>query len=197
MPITKQAASIFCLIKDCRVNTLMTIESLIEIFKTSLFELGGQPVSLLWIVQLFSALLIVSIFARFIKSFLKHQLLVKLGIDGGNREAIATLTSFCLGAFGYLLVLQATGVNLSSLAVIIGGLGVGIGFSLQDIIKNLLSGLTILVERKLRVGDFIEFDNVEGYIEEISIRHSFYNYSQIRRLGSGYSQLANCGRANH
>ncbi|MBP0017876.1 MAG: mechanosensitive ion channel [Cyanobacteria bacterium SBLK] len=153
------------------------IERLIEIFRASLFELGGQSVSLLWLFQLFSALLIVSIVTRFLKSFLKHRLLVKLGIDGGNREAIATLTSFCLGAFGYLLVLQATGVNLSSLAVIIGGFGVGIGFSLQDIIKNLLSGLTILVERKLRVGDFIEFDNVEGYIEEISIRSTV-----IRRL---------------
>ncbi|MEM9538452.1 MAG: mechanosensitive ion channel domain-containing protein [Cyanobacteria bacterium P01_E01_bin.42] len=133
--------------------------------------------SLLWIVQLFGAFLIVSLVARLIKGFLKHQLLVRLGIDGGNRETIATLTSLCLGGFGYLLILSATGVNLSSLAVIVGGLGVGIGFSLQDIIRNLLSGLTILIERKLRVGDFIEFDNVEGYIEEISIRSTV-----IRRL---------------
>jgi len=56
------------------------------------------------------------------------------------------------------------------LAVLAGGLGVGIGFGLQDATKNFISGLTILLERKLKVGDFIEFDSLSGYIKEISIR---------------------------
>lgn len=146
------------------------IELAIQLLKTPFLELGGQTISLLWIAQLMLAVVTVSIITRFIKNFLKHRILAGLGIDGGNREAIATLISFGLGAVGYVIVLQATGFNLASLAVIVGGLGVGIGFGLQDITKNLLSGLTILVERKLRVGDFIEFDDIEGYIEEISIR---------------------------
>ncbi|MGD1851736.1 MAG: mechanosensitive ion channel domain-containing protein [Cyanophyceae cyanobacterium] len=66
------------------------------------------------------------------------------------------------------------------MAVIIGGLGGGIGFGLQDITKNLLSGLTVLLERKLKVGDFIEFDDIAGYIEEISIRSTV-----IRTLEGG------------
>jgi potassium efflux system protein len=146
------------------------IELATQLLETPFWEIGGQAISLLWVVQLLLALVTVSIVTRFIKSFLKHRLLAGLGIDGGNREAIASLISFGIGAFGYIIVLQATGFNLASLAVIIGGLGVGIGFGLQDVTKNLLSGLTILVERKLRVGDFIEFDTIEGYIEEISIR---------------------------
>lgn len=140
------------------------------IFEKTLFELGGQSISLLWIFKLLIALLAVSIATRCLKSFLKYRLLSRLGIDGGNKEAIATLVSFGIGTFGYLIILQATGIDLSSLAVIIGGLGVGIGFGLQDFTKNLLSGLTILIERKLRVGDFVEFDEVAGYIEEIAIR---------------------------
>lgn len=158
-----------------------TVNALINtIFQQTLFELGEQPVSLLWICQLLIALLAVGIVTRLIKNFLKYRLLAKFGIDGGNKEAIATLVSFGLGTFGYLIVLQATGIDLSSLAVIIGGLGVGIGFGLQDITKNLLSGLTVLVERKLRVGDFVEFDNIAGHIEEISIRSTV-----IRTLEGG------------
>ncbi|MEM8641319.1 MAG: mechanosensitive ion channel domain-containing protein [Cyanobacteria bacterium P01_G01_bin.54] len=151
-----------------------------QLFQRALFELGGQPISLLWLLKLMVALFVVALLTRLIKNFLKHRLLARLGLEGGNREAIATLVSLGLGAFGYLVVLQATGIDLSSLAVIIGGLGVGIGFGLQDIAKNLLSGLTVLVERKLKVGDFIEFDGVVGYIEEISIRSTV-----IRQLGGG------------
>jgi len=52
----------------------------------------------------------------------------------------------------------------------LGGLGIGVGFGLQEITKNLISGLTLLVEGKLQVGDYIEFDGLLGYIQEISIR---------------------------
>ncbi|MGB3492783.1 MAG: mechanosensitive ion channel domain-containing protein [Elainellaceae cyanobacterium] len=162
------------------------LERAIQLFEAPLFELGGQPISLLWISKLLLALFVVSIVARLIKQFLKHRLLPKFAIDVGNREAIASLISIGAGAFGYVIVLQATGINLASLAVVIGGLGVGIGFGLQDIAKNLLSGLTILIERKLRVGDFVEFDDIEGYIEEISIRSTV-----IRTLAGGEVMIPN------
>ncbi|NEQ99102.1 MAG: mechanosensitive ion channel [Cyanothece sp. SIO2G6] len=161
-----------------------------QIFQRSLFELGGQPISLWWIIKLLLAWVAVGIITRLIKHFLKYQLLSRLRIGGGNREAIATLISIACGAFGYLIVLQATGIDLSSLAVIIGGLGVGIGFGLQDVTKNLLSGLTVLIEQKLRVGDFIEFDEVEGFIEEISIRSTVIRTLEGGELIIPNSQLA-------
>ncbi|MFN4279484.1 mechanosensitive ion channel domain-containing protein [Thermosynechococcus sp.] len=74
------------------------------------------------------------------------------------------------GALGYIIVLQAVGINLDSLAVILGGLGVGIGFGLQDVTRNLISGLTLLIERKVRVGDFVEIENISGYVQEVSMR---------------------------
>ena len=150
------------------------------IFQKTLFELGGKPITLLWAVQMVAALLAVGIVTRALKNFLRNRLLAQLKIDSGNREAIATLVSLGIGTFGYLVVLQVSGLDLSSIAVIVGGLGVGIGFGLQDITKNLLSGLTVLFERKLRVGDFIEFDDVAGYIEEIAIRSTV-----IRTLDGG------------
>ncbi|GAB4369488.1 MAG: mechanosensitive ion channel [Elainellaceae cyanobacterium] len=166
------------------------IELAVQLLETPFLEFGGQAISLLWVIQLLLALVTVSIITRFVKSFLKYRLLAGLGIDDGNREAIATLISFGIGAVGYIIVLQATGFNLASLAVIIGGLGVGIGFGLQDITKNLLSGLTILIERKLRVGDFIEFDGIEGYIEEISIRSTVIHTLAGAEVVIPNSQLA-------
>jgi small-conductance mechanosensitive channel/CRP-like cAMP-binding protein len=135
-----------------------------------LFRLGRDGISLLWILQILGLLILVSLLARGIKHVLKRYLLNYLGIREGRREAIATLTSFSLAALGYILIVQAMGLDLSSLAVILGGLGVGLGFGLQDLTKNLTSGLTLLMEGKLKVGDLVEFDHTKGYIQEISIR---------------------------
>lgn len=135
-----------------------------------LFRLGEDNISLLWIIQVLGLLLLVSLLTRGIKRFLKYSLLLKLGISESNREVIATLSSLSLGVFGYILILQGMGLDLTSLAVIIGGLGVGIGFGLQELTKNLVSGLTLLAENKLKVGDLIEFNDQLGYIKEISIR---------------------------
>ena len=75
-----------------------------------------------------------------------------------------------LAALGYVVVAQGMGLDFGALAVIFGALGVGVGFGLQDLTRNLSSGLTLLMEGKLKVGDLIEFGNTSGYIREISIR---------------------------
>ena len=155
-------------------------ELLGPVFQKELLKLGDQSISLIWMLELLIAVVAVGIATRLLKNFLRYRLLARLGVEGGNKEAIATLISLGVGTFGYLIVLQASGLDLSSVAVIVGGLGIGIGFGLQDITKNLLSGLTVLFERKLRVGDFIEFDEISGYIAEISIRSTV-----IRTLDGG------------
>ena len=141
-----------------------------RLFTTQLFRLGEKSVSISSILQLIFLLILVVFISRICKKIFKRKLLLKLGIDEGNREAIATIISYTITFLGFLIVLQTTGFNLASLAVLAGGLGVGIGFGLQDITKNFVSGLTLLLERKLKVGDFIEFDGLAGYVKEISIR---------------------------
>lgn len=143
---------------------------LLETFHRPLFTLGDETITMRWIIEVLVLLLLVTLAVRMIKRALKTHVLVKLRLDTGTREAIATLMSFVIGAFGYVIVLQAVGIDLASLAVIVGGLGVGIGFGLQDVTRNLISGLILLIERKVKVGDFIEMDQISGYISEISIR---------------------------
>jgi potassium-dependent mechanosensitive channel len=133
-------------------------------------RMGDVSLSISSIFQLIIFLALVTFFSNVFKRFLKKTLLIKLKIDEGNREAISTIISYGFGSLGFLIVLQTSGFNLASLTVIAGGLGVGIGFGLQDLTKNFVSGLTLLLERKLKVGDFVEFGEMSGYIKEIAIR---------------------------
>jgi small-conductance mechanosensitive channel len=148
-----------------KFNTKIT-----NVFTNQLFKIGETPISLSSILQLIILLTLVLFIARAGKKILKRKLLRQLGIDEGNREAIATIISYTIVILGIIVVLQTTGFNLASLAVLAGGLGIGIGLGLQDITKNFVSGLTILLERKLKVGDFVEFNGLVGYVKEISIR---------------------------
>jgi potassium-dependent mechanosensitive channel len=140
------------------------------VFTAPLFEMGGEKISLIWLLRLIFFLIVVAFSTTIVKRSLKYRLLGKLGIDPGNREALATLISYSFGAIACIVIIQLSGFNLATFAVIAGGLGVGIGFGLQDVTKNLVSGITLLIERKLKVGDYIEFDGIAGYIDEISIR---------------------------
>ncbi len=145
-------------------------ERLLRAFTAPLFPLGQQSISLLWLLQVAALLVAVSLLARGIKWFLKDRLLPRFQVPEGRREATATLTSLGVAALGYVLVVQGMGLDFGALAVILGALGVGLGFGLQDLTRNLSSGLTLLMEGKLKVGDLIEFNQTTGFIKQISIR---------------------------
>ncbi|NES45404.1 mechanosensitive ion channel domain-containing protein, partial [Moorena sp. SIO2C4] len=129
----------------------------LDLIKLTIFEVGNTKVSIKLIIQLVLSLMIVIFLASTLKNFLKQELLPQMGIDEANRAVIATIISYAFGILGIVIVLN-NHFELGSLAVIAGGLGVGIGFGLQDITKNFISGVTLLLERTIRVGDFIEFD---------------------------------------
>ncbi len=140
-----------------------------RIFNTPLFP-GESNLTLWLILKLLLAIVVVFILVRLLRQFLKSRLLVPMKVDSSNREAIATLISYTLGAIAFFALIQGLGFQIESLAVIVGSLGVGIGFGLQDLTKNSVSGLTLLIEGKVKVGDFIEFDDLSGYVQTISLR---------------------------
>ncbi|MGP1387445.1 MAG: mechanosensitive ion channel domain-containing protein [Thainema sp.] len=160
------------------IQTLLS--NLIQLFTAPMFYLGGTAVSVLLLLKLGAALLIVLLVIRLLKSFLKTHLLSRFKIDASNQEAIATMISYFLGAISFLVIIQSTGFNLASVGLILGGLGVGIGFGLQNTTNDFISGLTLLFERTLKVGDFIEFDGLAGYIKEVKLRSTI-----IRTLDDG------------
>ncbi|MFG3818747.1 cyclic nucleotide-binding domain-containing protein [Limnothrix redekei] len=145
-------------------------QGLLDLLQTPLFQLGETVISLGFLLQLVLYSALVYGGARIIKGFLQNRLLAKLRIDEGNRGPIAGIVSYSGGVLIFIMLLQSAGFNLNSLAVPAGALGVGVGLGLQNITKNFVGGLNLLLERKLRVGDFIEFDGLAGHVVEVALR---------------------------
>lgn len=156
------------------------LSSLIQLFTAPIFYLGGNAVSVLLLLKLGTALVIVLLAIQLLKRVLKTHLLGRFKIDASNQEAIATVISYSLGTISFLIIIQSTGFNLASIGLILGGLGVGIGFGLKNTTNDFISGLTLLFERTLKVGDFVEFDDLAGYIKEVKLRSTI-----IRTLDNG------------
>lgn len=114
--------------------------------------------------------MVVIVIGKVFKRILKDKLLHKLNINNANKETLANIINYSTGCLLFIVFLQYLGVNISTLAVIGGGLGLGIGFALQDLIKDFISGLTLLFERPIKAGDFIEIEGLKGYVKEISTR---------------------------
>ena len=100
--------------------------NLVKLFTTPLLFIGDTNISLSKFFQLGIYLILVLLLGRVFKNLLKRVLLVKLGIDEPNREGISAIFSYALSALGVTVILQTQGFNISSLAVLAGGLGVGL-----------------------------------------------------------------------
>ena len=91
-------------------------------------------------------------------------------MDIGTRTAVGTMARYIIILVGLMIILQSVGVNLSTVTVIAGALGVGIGFGLQNITNNFVSGIIILFERPIKVGDRIQVEDIIGDVVKISMR---------------------------
>ncbi len=115
----------------------------------------------------------VLIFTLWISAAIESRLLRKAtGSALSLRKAISNATRALLMFLGLLLALSAVGIDLTALSVLGGAVGVGIGFGLQKLAANYVSGFVILAERSMRIGDFVKMDNFEGRITDINARYT-------------------------
>ncbi len=135
-----------------------------------LFKLGETEISTGTILYMLLAFVILSFVSKKLKNLLVNKVFARVGMERGVRVSIGNLIRFFLMILGALIIIQSAGINLSALTVLFGALGVGIGFGLQTITDNFISGIIILFEKPIKVGDRIELDDVSGNVMNISIR---------------------------
>ncbi len=110
--------------------------------------------------------------AKILRLVLEEDVLNKLKLERGVPRAISILAKYLVVIFGFFIAVAAAGMQLDKLAFIFGALGVGIGFGLQSIVNNFISGLILLFERPIHIGDAIGVGNLEGIVKSIGMRAS-------------------------
>ena len=125
------------------------------------------PLRLLTVITLTLALVWVT---RRVTRWFVENLLARRGFDIGMREALGAIARYIIITLGTLVILQSAGVDLTSLNVLVGAVGVGLGFGLQNITSNFFSGLILLFERPIKMGDRVEIGGVVGEVREIGAR---------------------------
>ncbi len=146
------------------------IKSIPEWLGIALFDLGETTVTLWTVVYLLAlTLLFIYLINRFI-NWVVNKLLTRTSMDLGARKTTGTILRYFLLALGLAIILQSSGVDLTIISVLAGTLGIGIGFGLQNIVNNFISGLILLFERPIRVGDRIEVGNIHGKVTRIGAR---------------------------
>jgi len=148
----------------------MTWSEIFGIFTKPLFQLGQTWISLATIMEFIVVVVVVVLLSRMVRHLLRTRVLARTKLDVGQQYAISRIVSYIVLVLGLLIGVETMGVNLSSLTVLAGALGVGIGFGLQNIVSNFVSGLIILAERPISIGDRIEIGTVAGQVREISLR---------------------------
>src|SRR4029077_14688903 len=108
--------------------------------------------------------------ARLFQSWLESRALQPAGISGGVRDSIKTGVGYIGMLVAALAAFSYGGFNLSNLAIVAGALSVGIGFGLQNLVNNFVSGVILLAERPIRVGDLVVVGGEQGYVRKISVR---------------------------
>jgi len=129
-------------------------------------SVGGTKFSIASIATVIGLILLTFFLSKFISELIRRSLLTRLRINRGLQEAITIFIKCVLITLSSVIILQTAGINLSSLAVIAGVVGIGIGFGLQNLASNFISGLVLLFEQTLKVGDYIEIGELKGTIEK-------------------------------
>src|SRR6267154_10013 len=162
------------------VTTILSLASIV-FFTVTAINAAGIPLawnaplpaiklSLVQIFLLVALLVGVFWFSSGTKRFLFNRLLAQSGLDRSLQYAIAQVVSNIVLVVGIVIVLENTGIHLAALAVFAGAVGVGVGFGLQNIASNFISGLVIVAERPITIGDRVEVAGIAGQVQQIRAR---------------------------
>jgi len=134
------------------------------------FRIGSITISLQSVAAAIGLFVVVLIVGRLFHGWLAGRLLPATGLDTGLKDSVLTVVSYAGFILAVIAALAYAGLGLSNIAIVAGALSVGIGFGLQSIVGNFVSGLILLAERPIRAGDWIEVGSDRGTVRRISVR---------------------------
>jgi small-conductance mechanosensitive channel len=133
---------------------------------------GSWTISLSDILVFVLAVWLTLTVAQTVRALLRDDVLARVTLPRGVGDAVSSMAYYVLLALGFLFAIGAAGLDLSQLALVLGALSVGIGFGLQNVVNNFISGLILLFERPIQIGDTIEIEGLIGKVQSIGIRSS-------------------------
>ncbi len=139
-----------------------------KILDFQLFQLGGNPITVLHVAMSVFALIVTYILAHSVHRILTRYVLTE--VEPAPRYVIARFTQYLVWLIGIAVAVELLNVDLTALTVVAGALGIGIGFGLQNVVNNLVSGVVLLLEQPVRYRDRVSVENVEGQVEHINFR---------------------------
>ncbi len=140
---------------------------------TPYFYIGELPVTPWLLLRTFLYLLLLGLFSGAVRRFLRDRVLTHTSLDPGQRYAFGRVAGYLILFLGIVVGLQSEGVNLNSLLLVGGAVGIGIGFGLQNVANNFIAGLILLVERPIKVGDRVEVESINGDVVRILARSTW------------------------
>lgn len=140
-------------------------------------SIGGLTVSTSGVLGAILILAVTHLLARLVRFLLREEVLPRFRIPVGTRHSVITLANYAVHSIGIVLAASAAGLSGTQVTVVVGALGVGIGFGLQNVVNNFVSGLILIFERPIKVGDRLQTSEHWGTVVHIGIRAS-----TIRRL---------------
>jgi len=135
-----------------------------------LWRIGDTDVTVSSLLVLALTIFLFVVLARLLGRGLHQLLLRRTEIGPGGAFAVSRISQYAIAAIGLLVSFQLIGLDISSLALILGALGIGIGFGLQNVTSNFIAGLLILFERPITVGDRVQVGDIEGDVTAINMR---------------------------
>ena len=151
-------------------GTLMPAVDLARHALTAKIVIGELRLSLGDVLAFALTVYLASVISRLVQFVLAEDVLPRLNLRPGLPYALLSLVKYAIVSIGFVLALLALGVNLNRVTVLGGALGIGVGFGLQNIVNNFVSGLILLFERPVRVGDAVQIGDVQGEVRRIGIR---------------------------
>lgn len=141
-----------------------------KILRFTIFSVNQTPITISSLLVFLFIFTFFILLAKLLTRAMRSRFLARMNIDEGTRYNLERITYYSIAVIGAIVAFQFIGINLSGLAVIFGLLSVGIGFGLQNITSNFISGLILLFERPIKVGDRITVGDTEGDVMEINMR---------------------------